>query len=288
MNNFPKQKLDRPSSNMDTKYWGPSGWRLLHLIAENETIHGRNGNSLEFWTVLPYILPCKFCRTSLTTYYEKYPIPRDNQKMSHWLYKIHNCVNDKLREQGQNIPHPPPYSAVKKHYRGLLGLGCTELTFPGWEFLFCIADNYPGSVPTPDTPMEVGDDDATKNKYNLLTKNERISYLAKFWASLADVMPFKEWRDAMAEYCSRGAESCAREFNSSRAAKKKLWEIKCSLEKTLGEKSMSKYYDLCRTIASKRSGCSSSTKARTCRAVKPQRDHRTIRHKSLKKKHSMK
>ena len=277
---------------MDTKYWGPSGWRLLHLIAEKEasienmveiyweTLHR------PFWLVLPYILPCKFCRTSLATYYEKYPVPHDNRAMGRWLYKIHNCVNAKLRSQGQAVQPAPPYSVVKKHYRSMLDHGCTELTFPGWEFLFCIADNYPGSAapstPMPDAPAVVdGLDQASKNKYNLLTAEERIGYLGRFWAVLGSVMPFQEWRDAFGEYCG-GPRECVRDFRGRRAALARLWQIKCTLEQTLGKKGEDSYYDLCRVVASKRSGCSASARARTCRSVQVRSQ------KTLKKKHDKK
>jgi hypothetical protein len=290
---------------MDTKYWGPSGWRLLHLIAEKEasmenvveiyweTLHR------PFWAVLPYILPCKFCRASLTTYYEKHPIPHDNREMGRWLYKIHNCVNAKLRSQGQTVQPAPPYSVVKKHYRSMLDQGCTELTFPGWEFLFCIADNYPGSAapstPMPDAPAVVdGLDQATKNKYNLLTAKERIDYLGRFWAVLGGVMPFREWRDAFGEYCG-GVRECMRDFRGRRAALARLWQIKCDLEKSLGKRAADSYYDLCRVVASKRSGCSSSARARTCRAAPASASAQvsasarlTRSQKTLKKKHDKK
>jgi len=287
---------------MDTKYWGPSGWRLLHLIAENEASMKPVGEEywhglhVRFWSVLPYVLPCKFCRSSLTTYYEKYPIPADNRKMGRWLYKIHNCVNDKLRSQGQNIPAPPPYSAVKKHYRELLGLGCTELNFPGWEFLFCIADNYPGSAPSapmPDAPANANEiskmDDATKNKYNLLTAAERIEYLARFWNSLGAVMPFAEWRSVFDDYCGSRAQ-CVRDFRGSGAAKSRLWALKCRLEGALDKKSKESYYDLCRVVASKRSGCSVSARARTCRAAPASAPEQAQqrRSKTQKKKHDNK
>jgi hypothetical protein len=204
-------------------------------------------------------------------------------------------VNDKLRSQGQNIPAPPPYSAVKKHYRELLGLGCTELTFPGWEFLFCIADNYPGSAPSapmPDAPVQAlakGSvltqaqtlDDATKNKYNLLTADERIEYLARFWNSLGAVMPFAEWRSVFDDYCGTRVQ-CVRDFRGSGAAKSRLWALKCRLEGALDKKSKESYYDLCRVVASKRSGCSVSARARTCRATQLGRS------KTQKKKHDNK
>ena len=282
---------------MDTKYWGPSGWRLLHLIAEKEAsmkpvaAEYWAGLHMRFWSLLPYVLPCKFCRASLTTYYEKYPIPTDNRAMGRWLYKIHNCVSDKLRSQGQHIPTPPSYSEVKKYYRELLNMGCTELSFPGWEFLFCIADNYPGSAPStpmPDAPEGIlAKSPLERNKYNLLTTKERIEYLAQFWYSLGAVMPFQQWRAVFDDYCGSRVQ-CVRDFRGSAAAKSRLWALKCRLEEgSAEEKDKHSYSDLCRVVASKRSGCSASPRAKTCRAP-VQALTSSRRAKTQKKKHDNK
>ena len=59
---------------MDTRFWGPSGWRLLHLITF-ATSDIDNDHLQLFFRNLPYVLPCKFCRASLTDYYAVDPIP---------------------------------------------------------------------------------------------------------------------------------------------------------------------------------------------------------------------
>jgi hypothetical protein len=56
---------------MDTRYWGPSGWRLLHLISFANTGTTR---VCEFMNTLPYILPCKYCRMNLTKNFQKFPL----------------------------------------------------------------------------------------------------------------------------------------------------------------------------------------------------------------------
>ena len=74
---------------------------------------------LEFLESLPFVLPCKFCRSSLITYYEDLP-PEDaldsKEQLSKWMWKIHGKVNEKLRSQGQHIPPDPTYAMVKKIY----------------------------------------------------------------------------------------------------------------------------------------------------------------------------
>ncbi len=255
---------------MDTKYWGPSGWKLLHLIAEADTLGGRKINRT-FWESLPYVLPCKFCRASLTEYYEAHPIPTQPADMGEWLYTIHNCVNDKLRSQGQNLPPNPPYQAVSMHYRELLIRDCTETVFPGWEFLFCIADNYPGSAPSkpmPDTPGDALEASRTgrlsakeRNRYNLLSTNQRITMLRRFMSALPAVLPFVYWTELWRQHCKK-------DFSGRSAAKRTLWCIRCAMDRALHKKSETTYYGLCKELAAKRSGCSTARRARTCRAPK--------------------
>jgi hypothetical protein len=247
---------------MDTKYWGPSGWKLLHLIAETDSSQGRKIHR-KFWETLPYVLPCKFCRASLTEYYEKYPIPTKSEDMGEWLYKIHNCVNEKLRSQGQTIPPNPPYEAVSKHYKELLERGCTETVFPGWTFLFSIADSYPGSAPSkpmPDTPADTSDLSVKQqNRYNLLGNTERVSWFRRFWKFLPNVLPFPLWTNVW-------RSTCKGDYSGRGAAKRTVWGIRCALDAALKKKSETTYHGLCKELAQKRSGCSTARRARTCRA----------------------
>ena len=93
---------------MDTRFWGPSGWKLFHLItfeADHRTTSEHSVEFANFFETIPYILPCKFCRASLTDYYRQHPY-QINGKMNlkldlkKWMFTIHNCVNGKLRKQG--------------------------------------------------------------------------------------------------------------------------------------------------------------------------------------------
>ena len=54
---------------MDTRFWGPDGWKLLHSITENyPTVPDKKNKDLyrKFFLSLPYVLPCVYCRKSLT------------------------------------------------------------------------------------------------------------------------------------------------------------------------------------------------------------------------------
>jgi hypothetical protein len=248
---------------MDTKFWGPSGWRFLHLVAAS------GKGSPEFWETLPFILPCKFCRTSLTSYYKELPIPKKGQDI--WLYKIHNKVNKKLRDQGQTLPPDPPQDAVLDRYKQLLDQGCTKTYFPGWDFLFCIADNHPSSSPSapmPDTPEDVKKNPSAltledKNKYNLLSTKERKEVLKRFWASIPDALPFEEWRQSWIKY----AGPLNKAVSNRRSALTWLWKIRCGFEADLNQMSSNTFYGLCKQIANHRSGCSTSKRAKTCRKL---------------------
>jgi hypothetical protein len=274
-------KIGKPlSQKMDTKYWGPSGWKLLHLIAEADTVQGRKINR-QFWESLPYVLPCKFCRASLSDYYETHPIPTRSADMSKWLYTIHNCVNEKLKSQGQDLPANPPYEAVSTHYRELLGRGCTESVFPGWEFLFSIADNYPGTAPSkpmPDTPAAVVKaadagrlSIAELNRHNLLGNTARIRILRHFMDSVPAVLPFPLWSALWRRHCKK-------DYSGRGLIKRTLWCIRCALDRALERKSEKTYHGLCVELAAKRSGCSASRRAKTCRAKPAHKRSKTHKH----------
>ena len=249
---------------MDTKRWGPSGWRLLHLVATGPNA----AKSKQFWMVLPYVLPCKFCRASLSTYYDQRSIPSKQEDFAEWLYKIHNLVNQKLRDQGQSVAPDPPFTAVQEQYTSLLAQGCSQTEFPGWDFLFSIADNHPGSAPSkpmPDVPEPPPKSLKERNRYNLLTPKERIQQLKIFWASIPAVLPFSLWQSAW----KKNICSLSKVTKDRRSAMSAIWAIRCAMDKELHRSAKQNFYGLCKTIASYRSGCSKSTRAKTCRALRP-------------------
>ena len=249
---------------MDTRFWGPSGWRLLHSItfAYNPTQDKKHVE--ELFRTLPFVLPCKFCRTSLQTYMETDPLEpalESRDSLSMWLWRIHNCVNAKLRDQKLPVEPDPPFHQVKEFYEGLLGSGCTKTTFDGWDFLFSVADLHPmsatarKSVPMPGAPLcDTMRSDEEKNKWNCLTPKERIPYYRRFWVALGPSLPFKEWRTFWA--------------NKKTQTKQLLWKTRCAMETKLYLLNRCKYSSLCKTLKLHRSGCNKSKRARTCRKEK--------------------
>ncbi len=89
---------------MDTRFWGPSAWKLMHLVAYNypdKPSKEDMNNFGMFYNNLKYILPCKYCRISLDKFMSELPIEKyigSRKKLTEWIYLIHNKVNDKLRK----------------------------------------------------------------------------------------------------------------------------------------------------------------------------------------------
>ena len=101
---------------MDTRYWGPSGWKLLHSITFSYEESLKNQYH-DFFYVIAFLLPCKFCRKSYSEYITNDPIDVSSKtNLTKWLWRIHNKVNEKLRKQGLCNHEDPPFSEVKKFY----------------------------------------------------------------------------------------------------------------------------------------------------------------------------
>jgi hypothetical protein len=241
---------------MDTKFWGPSGWKLLHILTftYEPTMKKPMGELLD---TLPYVLPCKFCRASLTDYYEADRPDLDD--LPHWLYRIHNQVNKKLRGQGQAIPLNPTFRDVETYYKSILPNGHLPADcnlFPGWDFLFSIAYNHPLSVkgsPMPNAPPPTGLSDAELNRWNLLPPQRRYTYWRRFWSALVKVLP-DVWRKAWLK-AAEPATLTGRRFTVAW-----LWRVRCKFSEGADP-----YKVVCERLASYESGCSKSTRARTCR-----------------------
>lgn len=137
---------------MDTKYWGPSGWIMLHTLSMN---HPRDVKTLvakkqakhlkNIFMALPDILPCIYCRESLHLFYQQHPYPEDPYKpraVFRWFYTIHNCVNDKLRHQGIRFAPNPSYADVKQKYLERKTHNNRYLMDYSWDFLYSLAMDY--------------------------------------------------------------------------------------------------------------------------------------------------
>ena len=231
-------------------------------------VHGGRGPLRQFFEVLPYVLPCKYCRQNLTEHIEHDPIPSEAKEYPRWLWRIHNAVNAKLRSQGLSAIADPPFERVESFYKGRLSTGCNRTIFEGWEFLFSIADSHPFSRQAQSSspirghpPIEslVEADPAELNRWNLLSAEERMPYYARFWELLPRVFPFSEWSRAWSA-ASKGAEVHCRA-----GCLKTVWSIRRAMEEDLDLLNRTTYSSLCKELQTHRSNCSSVSRGKTCR-----------------------
>lgn len=219
--------------------------------------------------MLPFVLPCKFCRASLSEYMEKDPLEpalASRDSLTRWLWRIHNEVNTKLRSQKLNVVPDPPFEKVASLYKDILSSGCSQTDFPGWDFLFSIAELHPlsksakASVAIPGgPPCEDLKTREEKNRWNCLSPEERLPLYRLFWTSLGNTLPFPEWRKSWHK------NAAGYSLNSRKAVIRWLWKLRCRMESNLNLLNRCKYSSLCKTLKTHRSGCTKSIKARTCR-----------------------
>ena len=252
---------------MDTRYWGPSGWRLLHMITFAYKPDKQKAAMRQFFEVLPFVLPCKFCSSNLVSHYEENPLEEaldSKESLSKWFYEIHNLTNEKLRKQGQKIPEDPPFSKVKEMYEERLTFGCSKTDFPGWEFLFSIVETNPlihKESPLPEAPPK----ESCKTKkemlqWNYLSGSCRFNYVCRFWRLLPHVLPFEEWRTLWKEEIKK---------ESSQLSLRSLWQARKHIEDKLSLLNRTTYHDLCKVLRYYKSGCAhaENKQTRTCRRI---------------------
>ena len=260
---------------MDTRFWGPSGWKLLHLISFDYTYSIINAsNYANFFETIPYILPCKYCRISLTDYYREHPFQVKNIGLSStfdlkkWLYTIHNCVNHKLRTQGLYHSSNPSFAYVKKMYNKLLQCPWEQQIVICWDFLFAVAYHHPKEItrhelPISNCPKEVYycKRNCEKNKWIVLPMKWRMYWFKRFWEFLPAVLPISinpHWK---------AAESIHPPILDSRHSTMEwLWKIRCTIDSSFQDP----YTTICKKIAGYSSDCGHKKKGITCRRIKKQ------------------
>jgi hypothetical protein len=255
---------------MDTRFWGPSGWKLLHLITFDYDYSSENAILYAaFFETLPYILPCKFCRSSLTDYYRIHPFSISNGWISpsfdlkRWMFLIHNCVNHKLREQGLNPNSDPTYKQVKKLYEKMHKCSWKQKLTYFWDFLFSVGYHHPKekqlySKPMPNCPPEVINckDSCEKNKWNILPLKERIIWFERFWNLLPAVLPNDvriQWKEA--------EKHNPPTLKTRHTTISWLWKMRCSIDTSFQDP----YHSICKKIAHYSSDCGIKQGVFTCR-----------------------
>jgi hypothetical protein len=250
---------------MDTRFWGPPAWKLLHSIAAGYDASQVMRRNMElFLEVLPYVLPCKFCRASLTEHYARLPFKDalgSRTDLEQWMYKIHNLVNKKLEEQGQQILSVPTFRDVQKVYRQMI----ESTGFPSWDFLFSVAYIYPPDTketPMPDAPQicPAGAPDCDRNRWNKLPSGKRLQRWLTFWKVLPDVLPHI-WQESWISAWKAAHPS----FTSRRSAVASIWRIRCAFESDKEDP----YKNVCDRLTFHASGCghTSSSQTKTCRRL---------------------
>lgn len=254
---------------MDTRFWGPSGWKMLHLITFDYIYSPTNAIVYaKFFESLPYILPCKYCRASLTDYYRKYPFKIHNTlnvelDFKKWLYTIHNCVNDKLRKQELNPNPNPKYSDIKQFYENWQRCDWEKQLTIFWEFLFAVAYNHPKEITTHSKPIDncpsyvyKCKDKCEKNKWNILSLSDRLYWFKRFWMFLPAVLPVeiaKKWEEIEKDNLPT--------LDSRRSTLAWLWRMRCKLD----SKFKDPYTSICKKIATYSSNCGKNKHSITCR-----------------------
>jgi hypothetical protein len=252
---------------MDTRFWGPSAWKLFHLVTQQGSDLPEEASA--FFTTIPFILPCKFCRASITDYYRDHPFPKDKKDLPKWMYAIHNRVNDKLRSQGLHPSPNPSYLKTKQYYAGLSNLPWQEQLSYFWDFLFSVGYHHPKEKqlydhPMPECPKGVRrcHDTAEKNKWNVLPLRDRMEWFTLFWRLLPAVLPpsiASHWINAQNTICGSSLP-----IQSRASTLEWLWKMRCSLEQGYHDP----YLSVCKKVAKYSSDCAKQKGAFTCRKRK--------------------
>lgn len=258
---------------MDTRFWGPSGWKLLHTITFLYPIKPTQTEKevmFQFFETIPYILPCKYCRHSLSCYYEKDPpaaAVKGRSEVTQWLWRIHNQVNNKLRAQNLNPAPNPSFESVRSLYMNTLKdsdtYACYLPTF--WDFLFAVAYNHPKetrytSKPMPKCPEAAAScraPESERNKWNTLPYTVRRIWYRKFWNLLPKVLG----GEALPAAWQAAEESTGKNLKSRRTTLAWLWRMRCVLDPDFTDP----YTQICRRVGSYSSDCSKSIRGKTCR-----------------------
>jgi len=219
---------------MDTRFWGPSGWALLHLIAATPIEPKRQHNVKEWFDLLEYALPCKYCRASFHDYTEIQPLTdkilESPDTFGHWLYEIHNRVNAKLRGQGLLTAPDPSWASIKAKYADQTKKLCDSTPLVGWDFMTSVAFSTPThpykSVPMPDTPdVTTHLTLAERNRYNLLTRKERLAKLRRWWSLIPSILPCSAWRIQWATAVKHAGSIASVLDRSQETVMRRMWQI---------------------------------------------------------------
>ena len=199
---------------MDTRFWGPSGWELLHLITFEK---GYLSKKKELFSTLPFILPCKYCRESALKFMNEDPLTNN---LALWLYEFHNKVNKKLSDQGLNPQPSPGFMKVMEIYKNKLK-NLDHL--PGTEFLLSIAFNYDDKLHCKDEHLKFWNNLKYLYPKDTLDTIPRISkeyYFKDTWTILNNMGYEKSFNDTF-NYIKKFKSQCTKKTFRGKTCRKK-------------------------------------------------------------------
>ena len=121
-------------TQFNPRIWGPFAWMLLHRASFSfDSI----GSAREFFDALPRILPCEQCRENLTNHKKVLPFPKNKSQIGHWVYDLHNRVNDSTKVAADARPS---FEEVVAKYKGV------HPRPEEWKFLSYIVLSHPGKA----------------------------------------------------------------------------------------------------------------------------------------------
>jgi len=91
---------------MSRSIWGPKLWYIIHNVAFN-IIHVKNNIGIYhlrnfYYNVVPYIIPCLFCRYNYKNHISVNISPIFNKNtLFHWTVNIHNIVNSSIGKKNE-------------------------------------------------------------------------------------------------------------------------------------------------------------------------------------------
>lgn len=104
---YGRREAQMSQAGFDPKLWGPSAWRLMHLVAatypERPTTETKRQYE-SFFRSLEQVLPCAGCREGYS-YLINGPVAltpavlADRVALFRWTVEVHNAVNAKLGKE---------------------------------------------------------------------------------------------------------------------------------------------------------------------------------------------
>lgn len=267
----------------DTRFWGPPGWRFQNwIVGKHISNPFKNEFIGRFYCVLPFVLPCKYCRASLSQYIDEHPLTdailADHEQFMEWIYTIHNCVNDKLRKQGLLHTPNPSFEDVKHQiYETIKHDESQNIRIPGWDFLYAIAHNLPVDDKPPFECINIVDEKHLHNlnMHHSVPYSERIDKLREFWNLMPLILPSVDaghrWMEAAMELDLDEA------LETQHGIMKWLYTIHKAVE--LENQPSETYNEIFARVASHSSKCATSKKAITCRRNRSHTLNKTLKRK---------